>query len=275
MTIAAQPRVATSELDEVSRKARIGRLERVLLHIGGVNPDRVAECPLDDRQGALRTGLALTTSFLFVAYAAANALSISFGDRVAALLAGLPAAALIAAAIGLVDHAMIQSHWLEAGLRAAHHRGLRPAEGAGLLGAFTKVWRGLAVGLVRVALSASLAFTIATVLELTIFRTDIAARVDADLRAANAPVLARARAAVEVRIVAAEADVSRLEVSLALAESRADFSLAASPMKKRRTGRRAATGSNGWKRSTPGSKRKLMPLDEPPTRSTMVFGSTT
>ncbi|MGD1036618.1 MAG: DUF4407 domain-containing protein [Roseiarcus sp.] len=204
------------------RRAALSRLERFFAHLGGVNPDRLETGPLDDRQAAARTGLALATSFLFVAYASANAIAIAFGDSLAIIIAGQLSALLIATAIILVDHAMIQSHWMEAGLAAARRRGFAPVGGTGPFAALGRYSRWLTVGAVRFGLSLSLAFTIATIVELQIFHSDIKAQIAADQRAANAPILARAESAVQARVDAAGAEVSRLGASLSTAEARAD-----------------------------------------------------
>ncbi len=220
MTDAAQTTSAAWTV-RAPRRALTG-LQRLLAHLGGVNPDRLEGGPLDDRQAALRTGLALTTSFLFVTGASAAALAIAFDGAGPATLAVLAPAPLIGAAIALVDHAMIQSHWMEAGLAAARQRGFVPAGANGPMAMLRRAGAALVVAGVRVGLSASLAFSIATVVELSIFHSDIAARIAADQRAANALVLARAQGAVEANLAAAQAEAARLAASLAAVEKRGD-----------------------------------------------------
>jgi hypothetical protein len=215
-------RQLSSNAADRPRRTALSRFERVLAHVGGVNPDRLEVGPLDDRQAAARTGLALTASFLFVAYAAANAIAIAFGDSPASILVGVLPALLIAAAIILVDHAMIQSHWLEAGLAAARRRGFAQPGASGPAAGFGRALRWLTVGAARIGLSLSLAFSIATVMELQIFHSDITAQLAADQRAANAAILARAQSAIQARIDATAAEAAQLEGPLAAAEARAD-----------------------------------------------------
>ncbi len=224
MTDDADQRSTAASFAHTPRRVGLSRFERLVAHLGGVNPDRLERGPLDDRQAAARTGLALTTSVLFVSYASANALAIAFGDSRAAFLVGLPAAALIAASIGFVDHAMIQSHWWEAGFSAARRRGFGHAEASGPLATLRRAGGVLTVGAVRVGLSASLAFSIATVMELQIFHSDIAAQMTADQRAANAPILPRAQSAVEAGIAAAAAIAADRDARIAQLQQQYDRS---------------------------------------------------
>jgi hypothetical protein len=107
------------------RRYRPSLLVRILCGWAGVNSERLATCPAEDRQAAVRTGLAMVLSFLFCATAVASGMCVAFGTAPLTLVAIIPVSLLIAGIIILVDHAMVQSHWLQTGLIASRAR-VRP-----------------------------------------------------------------------------------------------------------------------------------------------------
>lgn len=199
----------------VTPPRRFGVAMRLLCFLAGVDPVRLAACPGDDRQAAIRIGLAMLLSFCFVTLALSAAMAIAFGqdDGVApwmVLAAMLPAAGYV-----LLDNAIVQSDWYQSGLRAARARGLH-AEGPTAGGRL----RGVGLLALRLGMSLPLAFCAASFLELLIYAKDIERQRLANHRAANVEVFAAATRQVDAGIARLAAELAGLERAEAAALTR-------------------------------------------------------
>jgi hypothetical protein len=224
---------------------RLSLAIRLLARLGGADPAALAIASADDVMVAVRTGLALVASQIFVGGALFCGLTVALGQGQAdAVLIGL-AAAVLAGIISFIDHAMIQAHWRQGG--EDFLRDLRREEATDTLAGTARVERlafaarggsrlfnRLALYAFRGTLSFALAFTVATVLELVIFERDIVRRLESDRSARNAPLLAemdqrigaeimrmdeRVRATAGT-VAAAQAEERRLGAMLAEREAR-------------------------------------------------------
>ncbi|MFZ5834776.1 MAG: DUF4407 domain-containing protein [Pseudomonadota bacterium] len=181
---------------------RLGYIARFFAALAGVNAERLALCPIDDRHAVMRTGIAMLCSFAFSVIVLTGALSVAFGGYALPLAL---IAALMAGMIILIDHAIIQSHWFQSGLEDARVRGFDA--GAPPPGRSQMLWMN---GL-RITLSLIVAFTMAGFVDLLIYNSDIQRQIAADHQAQNASVIARARAAADGEIAQAESELARLD----------------------------------------------------------------
>lgn len=206
---------------------------RGLGYLGGVNTDRLAAAPLDDHIAAWRTGLALLASFAFIAMMATTALVVALGDEPAALVKSAAIGMLIAFSVVIFDHAMIQSHWMQAGLREARRRGFDARNPHANVGVSSRVatfftraiqesGQGLFIILFRIALSLAIAFTVASLAILVLFEKDVSRRIEADHRAANAAIFRVAEANVDQEIARRTQEIDRLTVSKAEVDAAAN-----------------------------------------------------
>ena len=130
----SQSASAVNEALSSSRHAPVGAALHLLCYLAGVNPQRLADCPQDDRQATARTGLAVAASFLFSTTVVTGALCVALGHS-APLWGIFPLAMLMAGMVILIDHAIIQSHWFQSGLDQAQRQktGLRLTRSGGFL----------------------------------------------------------------------------------------------------------------------------------------------
>lgn len=222
----AEPRHPAAPEPVAGPHRTLGRVTRVLARLGGANPERLRSCPADDLMAAVRSGLALASSYLFIAGALLLGLTVALGGGRSDLWILCASAALIAIIISLVDHSMIQTSWGAAG--ATHLRTLQRAIGAtGAAGdrnlkASARVSRfisAIVLGIFRLGLSLTLAFTLSTLLELVVFERDIVRRVEVARAAHNAPIIRDAEERVAGQISRLEARVRVLSEAHAAAQA--------------------------------------------------------
>jgi hypothetical protein len=208
---------------------RQGRLARVLAHIGGGDADRLESASLFERIGVRRTGLALLSSVAFVTLTVATGLGVALGPAPSDRFAAVAVASLVASILALLDHAMIQSHTVQAALAAADRRGFRisdPHDATSRWRIVTLVRRGLSAGgrnlfafTIRVALSLSIAFTVASLALLVLFEKDLTRRIAADHRTANAELYTRVGKEIDRDLDRREVEIQQIDRSLAAHEA--------------------------------------------------------
>ena len=203
--------------DGMSPARPMGAAMRVLCHIAAVNPERLAKCPLDDWQAAVRTAFALIASYLFIATSVTGALAIAFGWRGAQIAMAVPIAAVVTFAVVLLDQTIIQAHWFQTGAREARARGFMPdgPRGPGLL-------RRVAAFAVRFALSGALAYVVAGFVQLLVFSHDIHRQMAETHRARNAAVFTQAERRADAAISGRETEIAALARQHAAALARYD-----------------------------------------------------
>jgi MFS family permease len=186
----------------------------VLFLLGGFNPERLGRCPADDKSVAVRAGLSLILVFSFTACAVAMALMVATGA--AAVSPGIVVAALLAgAAVAVADHAIVQSLWATRGVEAARKRGLANSGASAGNTGFGEVFAAIIYGTLRIAFTFAGAFFIGTTMMFVLFAGDIRDQIEANDRRANAPIWERAERAVAERLAVLQADVARLDESIA------------------------------------------------------------
>jgi len=167
-------------INSASQPRKLPLAFRILCHLSGADHQRLANCPLGDKQFAGRIGLQLLVSsaFLFTIFTAS--LLIGFGKDTVSDAIVVVMAFVTAAVVLLVDIQIVQSDFYQHGLELARDRGL--GEGNSL---WAKIRRPATVGL-RLVLSMTIAFAFATFFELRLFGADILRQINTDYRSTNA-----------------------------------------------------------------------------------------
>ena len=176
---------------------------RMACHLAGVDHQRIADCPLGDKQFAGRIGLQLAASSIFLFAIFSSSLFIGFGGNIVSDAVIVVIALVAAAVVLLIDIGIVQSDF--------HHHGLELARGRGLEvgnAKWAKARRFSTVGL-RLALSMTIAFAFATFFELRLFGTDIARQLETNYRSANATLFQDVQATYAQNIGRLEAEISR------------------------------------------------------------------
>lgn len=181
---------------------------RILCHLSGADHQRLANCPLGDKQFAGRIGLQLLVSstFLFTIFAAS--LLIGFGKDVVSDVVVITMAFVTAAVVLLVDIQIVQSDFYQHGLELARDRGLDSGNTL-----WAKIKRPATVGL-RLVLSMTIAFAFATFFELRLFGTDILRQIETDYRRANAVLFQDVESSYDANVKLVDAEIGRDNASL-------------------------------------------------------------
>ncbi|MCW5726225.1 DUF4407 domain-containing protein [Parvibaculum sp.] len=191
-------------------------------HLAGVDHDRIRQMPFGDRQLAARIGIQLVFSatFLFVIFVVG--LSVGFGKDLGADLGTILIAAIVACVVLGLDSQILQSDFHQQGIDLARDRGLD--DGAGRWARFRRPMSGA----LRLVLSVIIAFALVRFFELRLYADDIQRYLDAEHRAANASLVAKAEgeydhdlAQLGGRISAADDHLETLKFDLAKARARA------------------------------------------------------
>lgn len=185
------------------RRPRVGWGFRMACHLAGVDHQRIADCPLGDKQFAGRIGLQLVASSTFLFAIFSSSLLIGFGGDMLSNAIVLAMALVAAAVVLLLDIGIVQSDF--------HHHGLELARDRGF-GTGNPHWarskRFATVGL-RLALSMTIAFAFATFFELRLFGADIARQMETNYRSANAELFRDVQTAYDQSVGEIEAEISR------------------------------------------------------------------
>lgn len=184
------------------------RLFRALCQLAGADYQRIATCPLGDKQFAGRIGLQLAMSSLFLFTIFASSLMIGFGGDLVSNGVVLLMAFVTAAVILLVDIQIVQSDFHQHGLELARDRGLEDGNFV-----WAKIKRPATV-ILRLALSVTIAFAFATFFELRLFGSDITRQIETDYRAANTALFRDVEASYDARLKRLENDVAREDTLL-------------------------------------------------------------
>lgn len=193
-------------------------ITRQLARIGGVDPARLASCDGDERRDAVIAGLATAGGFAFLTLTIASALDQAFAGPDQTWLAWLPAAALAAGLVSLIDQSILSAIIWRRGYDEALRAGYEPIRTRG----GERVARAALLA-TRVALAVSLAATLSLFVDLWLYRGDIEERVETSRRAANAASVERARAIVEAErtSLAAAAQTARERATALAREAQA------------------------------------------------------
>jgi hypothetical protein len=181
---------------------------RALCHLAATDHRRIAECPFGDKQFSGRIGLQLAISSVFLFAIFAGSLLIGFGQDPISDCIVIVMAFVTAAVVLLVDIQIVQSDFYLHGLELAHDRGL---EGG------SSVWgkiRRPATVILRLGLSATIAFAFATFFELRLFGSDITRRIDDDYRMANAELFQEVRASYDAQVIRLSNEITNDEKAL-------------------------------------------------------------
>lgn len=180
------------------------RTFRLLCNLAGVDHERLRKCQLGDRQFAVRIGLQLLLSSVFLFVIFGTSLLIGFGDSSSSDIVVLAMAFVTACVVLLVDIQIVQSDFYHHGLELARDRGYGNAKN--LL--WTKVKRPATVSL-RLLLSVTIAFAFATFFELRLFGADIERQIDADYRTANSKLFQEIEAEYDAGVESMATEISR------------------------------------------------------------------
>lgn len=208
--------------------------KRILWWIAGADQKILAECPEADRIFIQHLGVSLTIAFFFVLFATSTAALVAFPDvGPGGTLVALIMAVLVACSVFLIDRLFIQADWDwqarkqhdelvrtawvedHAGGEGGPHRQSRLRNGLGRL----------AVVGGRLALATAIGFTVASFLELVIYKNEINAEIHTLHYQENVDVYARIQARqnqIDADVASARTERDRLTSVVADVQARLD-----------------------------------------------------
>jgi hypothetical protein len=177
-----------------AKSKQLGVVQRLLLAIAGIDPDRMATCSRGDRLLATKAGAQLFAALAFTGVTTYLVLAIGFAREPQTAAVAAFVAILVATIILLVDSTMVQADWYWQGRDMIDSRTL---EGASFW-RWTR-WRRPVSVAARIMASAVLAYCFAAFIELRLFEDDIAKQIDREHKTANAPLFAALRREIDDR----------------------------------------------------------------------------
>jgi hypothetical protein len=219
-----------------------GNRKRTLWWIAGADQKILAECPEADQIFIQHLGVSLTIAFFFVLFATGTAALVAFPDvGPLGTLVALIMALLVACSVFLIDRLFIQADW-DWQARKQHDELVRTAwvedhaavEGGPLRQSRLRTGLGrLAVVGGRLALATAIGFTVASFLELVIYKNEINAEIHTLHYQENVDVYARIQARqnqIDADVASARAERDRQTAVVADVQTRLEKAQGTGPL---------------------------------------------